>query len=69
MTNIDFINSPHNQRLLAPSNDSFGCSFRNKSSCQLEKKCLTPKIIYQADVTNDVDEFCCGSTESLFKER
>ena len=69
MTNIDFINSPHNQRLLSPSNDSFGCNFRNKSSCPLEKKCLTPKVIYQADVTNDVDEFCCDSTESSFKER
>ena len=35
-------------------------------------KCLTPKVIYQPDLTNDVEEgynFYYGLTETLFKER
>ena len=64
--------SAHNQRFLTPNNSSFGCNCRNKSNCPLEEKCLTPKVIYQADVTNDVDDeykFYHGLTESSFKER
>ena len=41
--------SAHNQRLLIPDKNSFGC---NKS---VEHKCLTQKVIHQADVTNDGD--------------
>ena len=43
-----------------------------KSNYLLEEKCLTPKVIYQADVTNDVDDkykLYYGLTESSFKER
>ena len=64
--------SAHKQLSLAPNNSSFGCNLRNKSNCPLEEKCLTPKVIYQADVTNDVDgeyKFYYGLTESSLKER
>ena len=47
--------SAHNQRLLAPHNSSLGFHCRKKNNCPLEEKCLAPKVIYQADVTNDVD--------------
>ena len=72
MSNMGSIISAHNQRLLTPNNSSFGCNYRNKSKCPLEEKCLTPKVIYQADVTNDADDeykFYYGLTESSFKER
>ena len=70
--NMGSIISAHNQRLLTPNNSSFGCNYRNKSKCPLEEKCLTPKVIYQADVTNNADDeykFYYGLTESSFKER
>ena len=72
MRNMGSIISAHNQRWLTPNNSSFGCNCRNKSNCPLEEKCLTPKVIYQADVTNDVDDeykFYYGLTETSFKER
>ena len=65
MRNMGSIVSAHNQRLLTPDKSSFGS---NKS---VEHKCLTQKVIHQADVTNDVDneyKFYYGLTESLFKE-
>ena len=72
MKNMGSIVSAHNQRLLTTNNSSFGYKCRNKSNCPLEEKCLTPQVIYQADVTNDVDgeyKFYCGLTETSFKER
>ena len=72
MRNMGAIISAHNQRLLTHNNSSLGCNCRNKSNCPLEKKCLTPKVIYQAEVTNyEADEynFYYGLTETSFKER
>ena len=72
MRNMGSIISAHNWRLLTPNNSSFGCNCRNKSNFPLEEKYLTPKVIYQADVANDVDgeyKFYYGLTESSFKER
>ena len=72
MSNMGSIISAHNQRLLTPNNSSFGCNCRNKSNYPLEEKCLTPKVIYQADATNDVDDdykFYYGLTETSLKER
>ena len=60
MRNMGSIVSAHNQRLLIPDKNSFGC---NKS---VEHKCLTQKVIHQADVTNDGDneyKFYYGLTE------
>ena len=72
MRNMGSIISAHNQRLLTPNISFFECNWRNKSNCPLEGKCLTPKVIYQADVTNDLDDeyrFYYGLTETSFKER
>ena len=49
---MNSIISVYNQRLLTPNNSSFGFNDRNKSICPLEKKCITPKVIYEADMTN-----------------
>ena len=64
MRNTGSIISAHKQRLLTPNNTSFGCNCRNKSNY--------PAIIYQADLTNDVDyeyKLYYGLTEWLPKER
>ena len=58
--------------IISAHNSSFGYNCRNKSYCLLEEKCLTPKVIYHADVANDVDDkykFYYGLTETSFKEK
>ena len=64
--------SSHNNQVLQPPIKTYGCNCRNKKSCPLDNKCKTPKIIYQADVSNNVDnetKFYYGLTETSFKER
>ena len=71
MSNMGLILA-HNQLLLTPNKSSFGRNYINKSNCPLKETCLTPKMIYQADVTNDVDDeykFYYSLTESSLKER
>ena len=34
---------------------SFGCNCRTKDSCPLNDKCLTPIVIYRADVSNEAN--------------
>ena len=41
---------------MGPKPQPKGGNCRDKNTCRLENKCLTPKIIYQADVTNDTDD-------------
>ena len=57
MGDISSIISSHNKNILNPvSNTEYGCNCRSKESCPLQSKCLTPKIVYRADVkdlTND----------------
>ena len=71
MRNMGSIISAHNQLLLTSNSGFLGSKCRNKSNCPLEEKCLTPKVIYQPDVKNDVDDeykFYHGLTESSCKE-
>ena len=49
-----------------------GCNCRSRNECPLQNKCLTPKIIYRANVenyTNDEKKFYYGVSETPFKER
>ena len=48
--------SGHNKQILHPKPQQCGCNCRDKSNCPLDNKCLTPQIVYQADVTNDTDD-------------
>ena len=74
MTNI--INS-HNRKITNPYNETNGktCNCRNKNNCPLDKKCLTDKIAYKAEVeTNDgfndlSKKVYFGITEIEFKSR
>ena len=48
--------SAHNRSILNPPKTSFGCNCRTRNMCPLQNKCLTPNIVYQADITNNVDD-------------
>ena len=64
--------SAHNCSTLNPSKTSFGCNCRNRRMCPLQNKCLTPNIVYQAEVTNNVDNersVNLGLSQIPFKDR
>ena len=58
--------------VLNPKQRSFGCNCRKKDSCPLNGECLTPEVIYRADITNEANndqKFYFGLAETTFKER
>ena len=70
--NMKSIISSHNKQILTPKNKQVGCNCRVKNSCPLDSKCLTSQLIYQADVTNNLDneyKYYLGLAETTFKER
>ena len=68
MNNISLILSTHNKNILNPKQISFGCNCRSKDNCPLDGECLTPNIIYRADITTDNDhKFYYGTSETTFK--
>ena len=54
--NIKSIISRHNKQILTPKNKHIGCNFTVKNSCPLDDKCLISQLIYQAKVTNNLDD-------------
>ena len=72
MTNIASIILAHTRNILNPIVQSFRCNCRVKSSSPLNGECLTWKIIYRADVSNDKNsnkKFYFGLADTPFKER
>ena len=72
MGNVASVLSAHNGNILHPKKSEFGCNCRTKTNCPFDNKCLTPKIVFQADVrndTNDEKKFYLGVSETPFKER
>ena len=70
--NMKSIISVHNKQILTPKNKQVGCNCRIKNSCPLNNKCLTSQLIYQANVTNNLDDkykYYVGLAETTFKER
>ena len=65
MNNISSILSTHNNKhLLVATAET------NNDNCPLDGECLTPNIIYGADITTDNDhKFYYGTLEATFKER
>ena len=58
--------------MLNPPKTSFCCNCPNRSMCPLQNKCLTPNIVYKADITNNVDherKVYLGLSETPFKGR
>ena len=61
--------STHNKYILNSKQTSFGCNCRNKDNCLLDDECMTPNIIYHADVTTDNDhKLYYGTSEATFKQ-
>ena len=61
-----------NRNILYPKKSELGCNCRSNTDCLRDNKCLTPKIVYQANVrndTNDEKKFCLGVSETPFEER
>ena len=72
MRSMSSIITAHNFSTLDPPKTSFGCNCRNRSMCSLQNKCLTPNIVYQADITSNVDDerrVYLGLSETPFKDR
>ena len=73
MSNMLSILSSHNLNGINPyKTQTYGCNCRKKESCILQNQCLTPKIIYRAEVENDINsetKFYFALTETPFKER
>lgn len=72
MPNIDRIIKAHNKQTLEkdkkPADKS--CNCRNKNLCPLQGKCLTPNVIYNAEVkSQDKSKTYIGLTEPPFKLR
>ena len=64
--------SAHNCSILNPPKTNFGCNYRDKNMSRLQNKCLTPNIVYQGDITNNVDDerrAYPGLSEAPFKDR
>ena len=52
------ITSSHNKDILSSNSIEYGINCNNRDECPLENKCLTPRIVYRADVTNKkTDEY------------
>ena len=72
MKNMSSIISAHNKKVLRPSINTYGYNCRVKTSCPLNNKCQISRIVYRADVSNNVDaetKFYYGLTDTTFKER
>ena len=71
MKNMGSIISSHNKQILQRSQEKLGCSCRNTADCPLDGKCLTPNIIYEAQITNNTNDYqkrYLGASET-FKEK
>ena len=70
--NVESILSSHKKQILTPKNNQLGCNCWFKNCSPLHNKRLTSQLIYQADVTNNLDDECkyyLGLEETTFKER
>ena len=61
----------HNKTILAKNEKQYECNCRNKDESPLENKCLTPRVIYEADfiTLNTSRKFYIGLSNTPFKER
>ena len=71
MRNMSSISTSHNKKILAENEKQYECNCRNKDECPLENKCLTARVIYEADVItlNTSRKFYFGLSDAPFKER
>ena len=70
--NMQSIISSHNKRILNSNSTEYRCNYNNSDEFPLENKCLTPRIVYRADITNnktDEHKYCYGISHTPFKDR
>ena len=66
------IKSLYYEHILNPNSGEYGCNCNNRNKCPLDNKCLTPRIVYRADVTNnkaDENKYYFGTLDTPFKDR
>ena len=63
MRNMNSIISAHNRSILNPPKTNYDCNCRDTNNWLFQNQCLTPNIVYQADVSNNVD----NKKEGLFR--
>ena len=56
LKNMGSVLSRHYKKKLSRKEDQYGCNCRNKAECPLDNNCLTPRIIYQADVLTNLND-------------
>ena len=56
MRNMNSIISAHKRYILSPPKTNYGCSYGDNTNCPLQNQCLTPNIVYPADVSNNLNE-------------
>ena len=64
--------SSHNKYILNPNSTECRCNYDNRDECPLENKCLNPRVVYRADVTNkknDEQKYYYGISDTPFKDR
>ena len=71
-SNMRSIISSHSKHILNSNSTEYECNCNNREECPLENKCLTPRIVYRADVTNnktDEHKYYYGISDTPFKDR
>ena len=74
MQNIKSVINYHNMNVLNNTAEiEEGCNCRNRNNCSLDGKCLTPNIIYEAQIMlnqpNYKQKVYIGTAETDFKQR
>ena len=55
MHNMNSIIFAHNRSIFNPPKTNYGWNCRDNTNCPSQNQCLTPNIVYQADVSNNLD--------------
>ena len=67
------IMTSHNKHISNSNSTEYRCNCNNRNNkCPLENKCLTPRIVYRAAVTNyksDEHKYYYGISDTAFKDR
>ena len=66
------ITSLDNKHILNSNSTDYRCNWNKRDECHLENKCLTPRIVNKADVTNnktDDNKYYYGISDTPFKDR
>ena len=71
-SNMGPIMSSHNKHISNSSRTECRCNCNAREECPLENKCLTSRMVYRADVTDnktDENKYCYGISDTPFKGR